>query len=359
MLAGPPSPYKFLSTPSARRATTAPATPKMDRPHFYPRPPRGGRRRDAVLTLCRPGISIHALREEGDPSRPRNHGQAARFLSTPSARRATPAHTLHGWPPLDFYPRPPRGGRRIAHCKRMIALYISIHALREEGDVCHQSRPLPDTYFYPRPPRGGRRGGILWGRFAGKISIHALREEGDGAAPDQDQDRQAISIHALREEGDRSWPMKRSLLSNFYPRPPRGGRPLNVSLLEIVVNFYPRPPRGGRRLPSAAVTVPSSFLSTPSARRATGRLQTNNYQDKFLSTPSARRATRILNSVPPRRGYFYPRPPRGGRLDAPILAAPVPIFLSTPSARRATVLLYVASTSGNVFLSTPSARRAT
>ena len=34
----------------------------------------------------------------------------------------------------------------------------------------------------------------------------------------------------------------------------------------------------------------------------------------FLSTPSARRATRCLRSQsrPPR--YFYPRPPRGGRL---------------------------------------------
>ena len=34
-----------------------------------------------------------------------------------------------------------------------------------------------------------------------------------------------ISIHALREEGDRSLGRKSAEAGNFYPRPPRGGRP--------------------------------------------------------------------------------------------------------------------------------------
>ena len=34
---------------------------------------------------------------------------------------------------------------------------ISIHALREEGDTLTVSARIPSTYFYPRPPRGGRR----------------------------------------------------------------------------------------------------------------------------------------------------------------------------------------------------------
>ena len=78
-------------------------------------------------------ISIHALREEGDkpptgfvttetyfyPRPPRGGRQAlrlrrtemARFLSTPSARRATfiGSKNIEFW--KDFYPRPPRGGR--------------------------------------------------------------------------------------------------------------------------------------------------------------------------------------------------------------------------------------------------------
>ena len=34
-----------------------------------------------------------------------------------------------------------------------------------------------------------------------------------------------ISIHALREEGDGKRAGQSSSLKNFYPRPPRGGRP--------------------------------------------------------------------------------------------------------------------------------------
>ena len=59
---------------------------------------------------------------------------------------------------------------------------MSIHALREEGDSCSLQIWLVPDNFYPRPPRGGRRlesKGLLTKR---QISIHALREEGDQAA---------------------------------------------------------------------------------------------------------------------------------------------------------------------------------
>ena len=79
----------FLSTPSARRATRSsgrkwprpsyfyPRPPRGGRPplppgpaaehrDFYPRPPRGGRPRKQFLVWQHRGISIHALREEGD-----------------------------------------------------------------------------------------------------------------------------------------------------------------------------------------------------------------------------------------------------------------------------------------------------
>ena len=36
------------------------------REYFYPRPPRGGRRRDPEALVALREISIHALREEGD-----------------------------------------------------------------------------------------------------------------------------------------------------------------------------------------------------------------------------------------------------------------------------------------------------
>ena len=82
-------PLAFLSTPSARRATACIAAKGSTMPDFYPRPPRGGRR-DFLLQLgiCLL-ISIHALREEGDGRSAGLRIYTHRFLSTPSARRAT------------------------------------------------------------------------------------------------------------------------------------------------------------------------------------------------------------------------------------------------------------------------------
>ena len=57
-----------------------------------------------------------------------------------------------------------------------------------------------------------------------KISIHALREEGDLLQGFQ-HPHIPISIHALREEGDDGGRGNAAASTNFYPRPPRGGRP--------------------------------------------------------------------------------------------------------------------------------------
>ena len=78
-----------------------------------------------------------------------------------------------------FYPRPPRGGRLEQPYKKCEACKISIHALREEGDLykCRLRHVLVS------------------------ISIHALREEGDGCTGIV-KPMLSISIHALRKEGD-------------------------------------------------------------------------------------------------------------------------------------------------------------
>ena len=57
------------------------------------------------------------------------------------------------------------------------------------------------------------------------ISIHALREEGD-QRHQPCHHAGGISIHALREEGDSSPESSLSRIFDFYPRPPRGGRPI-------------------------------------------------------------------------------------------------------------------------------------
>ena len=57
-----------------------------------------------------------------------------------------------------------------------------------------------------------------------RISIHALREEGDARLLWLHSST-VISIHALREEGDGPFTRTATAGSDFYPRPPRGGRP--------------------------------------------------------------------------------------------------------------------------------------
>ena len=79
--------------------------------YFYPRPPRGGRRSKSRTMLT-----------------------GWIFLSTPSARRAT---------------------RQLAGNNQ--AGLISIHALRDEGDPPCDDHRSGAGDFYPRPPRGGRR----------------------------------------------------------------------------------------------------------------------------------------------------------------------------------------------------------
>ena len=128
----------------------------------------------------------------------------SRFLSTPSARRATVCHIFAGKLKLNFYPRPPRGGRPSQFGKSTSSQSISIHALREEGDLQKHGfkRRLVISIHALREE------GDVQPRCAGLvpgISIHALREEGDVQGAWNRRERVLISIHALREEGDAVW----------------------------------------------------------------------------------------------------------------------------------------------------------
>ena len=134
-----------------------------------------------------------------------------------------------------------------------IILIISIHALREEGDIQSWSFASSRSDFYPRPPRGGRLTG--W-------KLHDLGAD--------------ISIHALREEGDAARSTALSAPAHFYPRPPRGGRLHRMLSSFKIVYFYPRPPRGGRHKAFEGQHPTYEFLSTPSARRATAKTETKS-----------------------------------------------------------------------------------
>ena len=82
----------------------------------------------------RGGISIHAHREEGDNITQNPKKCKSRFLSTPSARRATWALLPAGEQDAKFLSTPSaRRATNGAHTRGHDA-GISIHALREEGD---------------------------------------------------------------------------------------------------------------------------------------------------------------------------------------------------------------------------------
>ena len=152
------------------------------------------------------------------------------------------------------------------------------------------------------------------------ISTHALREEGDIRGRDCPQCRRSISTHALREEGDQrvtnrffknlkflptpsarratySRPMPWKEVALFLPTPSaRRATSGDSASASRMTDFYPRPPRGGRPGPLKP-HLPHEPISTHALREEGDRL-------------------------PPVRLYcstdFYPRPPRGGRLTAAV-----------------------------------------
>ena len=78
-----------------------------------------------------------------------------------------------------FNPRPPWGGRLRREQLPHGNLYISIHALRGEGDVVPSVHFCAAVHFNPRPPWGGRPAAVEIMVALIHISIHALRGEGD------------------------------------------------------------------------------------------------------------------------------------------------------------------------------------
>ena len=206
----------FLSTPSARRATATPGVAKRftsisihalreegdqsmvsqtaQAAHFYPRPPRGGRQK----------LSLDELKKIAFLSTPSARRATKledlfmgdfRFLSTPSARRATTGGMPSPRAVKDFYPRPPRGGRLV----------------KTHSDI-------PEKVFLSTPSARRATAGFIGVSCDITISIHALREEGDVremAAESNDK----ISIHALREEGDNAYKILEETLNLFLSTP--------------------------------------------------------------------------------------------------------------------------------------------
>ena len=169
---------KFLSTPSAGRATLMMYGLQPTAANFYPRPPRGGRQQVLFERRQKELISIHALRKEGDEPVFCRYRRRQGFLSTPSARRAT-RQSHYG------------------HCQHE----ISIHALRKEGDPAGVNPTRKGEHFYPRPPQGGRPA-VRSPKGTGAVFLSTPSARRATCRTGHVQVITAISIHALRKEGD-------------------------------------------------------------------------------------------------------------------------------------------------------------
>ena len=146
--------------------------------------------------------------------------------------------------------------------------------------------------FYPRPPGGGRPAHFftLFFHFGFLSTPSGWRATGGQHLAGHPF---AISIHALRVEGDRPTRSRSCTCTDFYPRPPGGGRRFfDVYCVYCRRNFYPRPPGGGRQKCPGVLIYPGNFYPRPPGG---GRLE-----------PPQQSFCRAEN--------FYPRPPGGGRL---------------------------------------------
>ena len=193
------------------------------------------------------------------------------------------------------------------------------------------------TDFYPRPPRGGRP--YLFPR-------HFLY--------------QCISIHALREEGDARCCRARSFLAGFLSTP--SARRATCT--------------SGRSYPDSAISIHAlreeGDNCSSLAAAMTGRISIHALReegDRWLYRMFHRylisiHALREEGDMAVRAGcccstYFYPRPPRGGRLQR-ARQRPARFFISIHALREEGDLLdRWEEYSLETFLSTPSARRAT
>ena len=147
-----------------------------------------------------------------------------------------------------------------------------------------------------------------------------------------------ISTHALTWRATGSW-SKRRRCARFLPTPSRGGRLLDMPLLDTRKDFYPRPHVEGdlshvhkflrpvisthaltwraTRVAAFGSAQPMRFLPTPSRGGRRFDTEINNSKMEFLPTPSrgGRRLRVPWLSLPIQ---FLPTPSRGGRLEGTI-----------------------------------------
>ena len=125
------------------------------------------------------------------------------FLSTPPSRVATSAGGLICTKKLFLSTPPSRVATRLRH-------FLLSYA----------------TSFYPRHPRGWRRGFAARAKGLHRVSIHATLAGGDGLSNAPDLSTAAFLSTPPSRVATRDCPHRDRPQQRFYPRHPRGWRPI-------------------------------------------------------------------------------------------------------------------------------------
>ena len=214
--------------------------------HFYPHPPCEGRHRLAVLTGLRPGISIHVPLAGDDAIADTITAFNWIFLSTSPLRGTTGNSLVDVRFTVDFYPRPPCGGRPHSSCITVFPKpFLSTSPLRGTTTLRSWLRAA-ERNFYPRPPCGGRPG------------PQGVSDQGGG---------------------------------HFYPRPPCGGRQRLEMTGRRKEKFLSTSPLRGTTVRLLALVLSRLFLSTSPLRGTTCRSLRTWGTATFLSTSPLRGTT--------------------------------------------------------------------
>ena len=245
---------QFLSTSPLRGTTNGRDVGPLHRQHFYPRPPCGGRPNP-----------VHA------PYTNRV------FLSTSPLRGTTVVHDqLAGGLHISIHvPLAGDDGWPVTGAARTRA--ISIHVPLAGDDGLSLMVVLYPSHFYPRPPCGGRRGPGGIGGTNGRISIHVPLAGDDGNTDFLVTGRlEFLSTSPLRGTTSTARPTA-GPSSDFYPRPPCGGRLLPQFLqMCCLMIFLSTSPLRGTTVPPLVVLYNNLFLSTSPLRGTTVRSRGNS-----------------------------------------------------------------------------------
>ena len=156
------------------------------------------------MSLCTIGqlVSIHATLAGGDISPIHIAPTSVVSIHATLAGGDCTRCCSGGWSSRRFYPRHPRGWRRLRHGVADLGKVVSIHATLAGGDRCCIITTTQTSVSIHATLAGGdgfTPASNLWPNY---VSIHATLAGGDPASPGTSMCCRCVSIHATLAGGD-------------------------------------------------------------------------------------------------------------------------------------------------------------